>query len=181
MNYFGYARKGYSRETIDSQINSLMDYGLKIDEIYKERRSSLDGDRPVLSECINSLNTNDYLVVTSLNQIAKSINHLVQIKNALEERNASLIVLKQGLNTTFKNLDFYSVVTLFSEFEMDLRLERQLIGIKKAKDNGVKFGRKPIDTKIAKYVKKLFNEGLSVGQISLKLAIGKSTVSRLLK
>ena len=181
MNYFGYARKGYSRETIDSQINSLMDYGLKIDEIYKERRSSLDGERPVLSECINSLNTNDYLVVTSLNQIAKSINHLVQIKNALEERNASLIVLKQGLNTTFKNLDFYSIVTLFSEFEMDLRLERQLIGIKKAKDNGVKFGRKPIDNKIAKYVKKLFNEGLSVGQISLKLAIGKSTVYRLLK
>ena len=181
MNYFGYARKGYSRETIDSQINSLMDYGLKIDEIYKERRSSLDGERPVLSECINSLNTNDYLVVTSLNQIAKSINHLVQIKNALEERNASLIVLKQGLNTTFKNLDFYSVVTLFSEFEMDLRLERQLIGIKKAKDNGVKFGRKPIDTKIAIYVRKLFNEGLSVGQISLKLAIGKSTVYRLLK
>ena len=64
---------------------------------------------------------------------------------------------------------------------MDLRLERQLIGIKKAKDNGVKFGRKPIDNKIAKYVKKLFNEGLSVGQISLKLAIGKSTVYRLLK
>ena len=134
-----------------------------------------------LTERFLSKNTNDYLVVTSLNQIAKSINHLVQIKNALEERNASLIVLKHGLNTTFKNLDFYSVVTLFSEFEMDLRLERQLMGIKKAKDNGVKFGRKPIDNKITKYVKKLFNEGLSVGQISLKLAIGKSTVYRLLK
>jgi len=181
MNYLGYVRKGHSRETIDSQINSLMDYGLKIDEIYKERWSSLDDERPVLSECINSLNSNDYLVITRLNQIAKSINHLVQIKNVLEEKNVDLIVLNQGLNTSFKNLDFYSVITLFSEFEMDLRLERQLIGIKKAKDSGVKFGRKPIDTKITESVKKLFDEGISVGQISLKLAIGKSTVYRLLK
>jgi DNA invertase Pin-like site-specific DNA recombinase len=73
------------------------------------------------------------------------------------------------------------MITLFSEFEMDLRLERQLIGVQKAKENGVKFGRKPIDNTVIQNVKKLFLEGLSVGQISLKLALGKSTIYRLLK
>jgi DNA invertase Pin-like site-specific DNA recombinase len=181
MNFVGYARKSHSRETIESQIDTLLDYGLKIDSIFKERRSSLDEDRPVLSDCINSLNSSDKLVVTRLSQIANSISHLVQIKNTLEQKDVSLIIISQGLNSSSKNLDFYSMITLFSEFEMDLRLERQLIGVQKAKENGVKFGRKPIDNKVIQTVKRLFLEGTSVGQISLKLALGKSTVYRLLK
>ena len=181
MDFVGYARKGHSRETIESQIDNLLDYGLKIGSIFKERRSCLDGDRPVLSDCINSLNSNDNLVVTRLSQIAKSISHLVQIKNTLEEKNVSLIIISQGLNSSSKDLDFYSMITLFAEFEMDLRLERQLIGVQKAKKSGVKFGRKPIDNKVIQTIKRLFVEGMSVGQISLKLAVGKSTVYRLLK
>ena len=181
MNFVGYARKGHSRETIESQIDTLLDYGLKIDSIFKERRSGLDEDRPVLSDCINSLNSSDKLVVTRLSQIANSISHLAQIKNTLEQKDVSLIIISQGLNSSSKNLDFYSMITLFSEFEMDLRLERQLIGVQKAKENGVKFGRKPIDNKVIQTVKRLFLEGTSVGQISLKLALGKSTVYRLLK
>ena len=181
MNIVGYARKGHSRESIESQIDSLLDYGLKIDSIFKERRSGLDGERPVLSDCINSLNSRDKLVVTRLSHIAKSISHLVQIKNTLEEKDVSLIIISQGLISSSKDLDFYSMITLFSEFEMDLRLERQLIGVQKAKENGVKFGRKPIDNTVIQNVKKLFLEGLSVGQISLKLALGKSTIYRLLK
>ena len=78
MKLIGYAREGKSRETLDTQVTSLMDYGLKLDNIFKERRSYLDSERPVLSECINSLELKDTLVVTSLNQIAKSINHLMQ-------------------------------------------------------------------------------------------------------
>ena len=76
-------------------------------------------------------------------------------------------------------MDFYNMVSLISEFEMDLRLERQLIGIQKAKNNGVKFGRKPIDDKVVKKIKQLFTEGMSIAQISLTLALGKSTIYRL--
>ena len=96
MKLVGYAREGKSRETLDAQITSLMDYGLKLDNIFKERRSYLDSDRPVLSECINSLELKDTLVVTSLNQIAKSINHLMQIKSSLEEKDVDFIVINQG-------------------------------------------------------------------------------------
>ena len=181
MNFVGYARKGHSRETIECQIDTLLDYGLKIDSIFKERRSGLDEDRPVLSDCINSLNSSDKLVVTRLSQIANSISHLVQIKNTPEQKDVSLIIISQGLNSSSKDLDFYSMITLFAEFEMDLRLERQLIGVQKAKKSGVKFGRKPIDNKVTQTIKRLFLEGMSVGQISLKLAVGKSTVYRLLK
>ena len=156
MKLIGYAREGKSRETLDAQITSLMDHGLKLDNIFKERRSYLDGERPVLSECINSLEPRDTLVVTSLNQIAKSINHLMQLKSSLEEKEVDFIVTNQGIDTSKKqNLDLFSMITVFSEFEMNLRLERQLEGIQKAKESGVKFGRKPIDNKVIQNVKKL--------------------------
>jgi DNA invertase Pin-like site-specific DNA recombinase len=182
MNLVGYAREGKSRETLDAQITSLMDHGLKLDNIFKERRSYLDGERPALSECINSLEPRDTLVVTSLNQIAKSITHLTQLKSSLEEIEVGFIVINQGIDTSKKqNLDLFSIITVFSEFEMDLRLERQLEGIQKAKNSGVRFGRKPIDNKVIQNVKKLFLDGMSVGQISIKLALGRSTIYRLLK
>ena len=158
-----------------------MDYGLNIESIFKERRSSIDGNRPALSECIKSLEANDKLVITRLNQLARSIRHLEDIKNFLEVKNVDLIAIKQDLNTSNKKMDFYNMVSIISEFEMFLRLERQLIGIQKAKNNGVKFGRKPIDDKVVKKIKQLFTEGMSIAQISLTLALGKSTIYRLLK
>ena len=181
MNLIGYVREGRSNETLEQQIHCLMDYGLKIENIFKERRSSIDGTRPVLSECIKSLEVNDKLVITRLNQLARSIRHLEDIKNFLEVKNVDIIAIKQDLDTANNKMGFYNMVSLISEFEMDLRLERQLVGIQKAKNNGVKFGRKPIDDKVVKKIKKLFTEGMSIAQISLTLALGKSTIYRLLK
>ena len=181
MKLIGYAREGRSSETLEQQVHCLMDYGLNIENIFKERRSSIDGNRPALSECIKSLEVNDKLVITRLNQLARSIRHLEDIKNFLEVKNVDLIAIKQDLNTSNKKMDFYNMVSLISEFEMDLRLERQLIGIQKAKNNGVKFGRKPIDDKVVKKINQLFTEGMSIAQISLTLALGKSTIYRLIK
>ena len=181
MKLIGYVREGRSSETLEQQVHCLMDYGLNIENIFKERRSSIDGNRPALSECIKSLEINDKLVITRLNQLARSIRHLEDIKNFLEVKKVDLIAIKQDLNTSNKKMDFYNMVSLISEFEMDLRLERQLIGIQKAKNNGVKFGRKTIDNKVVKKIKQLFTEGMSIAQISLTLALGKSTIYRLLK
>ena len=181
MKLIGYAREGRSSETLEQQVHCLMDYGQNIENIFKERRSSIDGNRPALSECIKSLEANDKLVITRLNQLARSIRHLEDIKNFLEVKNVDLIAIKQDLNTANKKMDFYNMVSLISEFEMDLRLERQLIGIQKAKNMGVKFGRKPIDDKVVKKIKQLFTGGMSIAQISLTFALGKSTIYRLLK
>ena len=166
MKLIGYAREGRSSETLEQQVHCLMDYGLNIENIFKERRSNIDGNRPALTECIKSLEDNGKLVITRLNQLARSIRHLEDIKNFLEVKNVDLIAIKQDLNTSNKKMDFYNMVSLISEFEMDLRLERQLIGIQKAKNNGVKFGRKPIDDKVVKKIKQLFTEGMSIAPVS---------------
>ena len=68
---------------------------------------------------------------------------------------------------------------VFSEFETRLRHERQMEGIKKAKEKGVYKGRKPsidVDT-----VKELKGKGLGASAIAKELGIGRASVYRALE
>ena len=67
---------------------------------------------------------------------------------------------------------------LFAEFETNLRRERQMEGIAKAKERGVYTGRKPsIDTA---EVARLKAEGLGATAIAERLGIGRASVYRCL-
>ena len=182
MEIYGYARHAKSGQNLEVQVNKLMDFGISITKIYKERRSSLDGERPELADCLQKISKSDVLVVTRIDRLAKNISHLNQIKNTLETEGADLIVLDQGIDTRFHSkLDFFTILSIFNEFDMDVRVERQIEGIIKAKNNGGQFGRKPIDEKIKSKIINLVKEGRSVGYVSLKLGLGRSTIYRLIK
>ena len=67
---------------------------------------------------------------------------------------------------------------MFSEFETNLRKERQMEGIAKAKERGVYKGRKPsVDVDM---VKELKEEGLGTSAIAKELGIGRASVYRAL-
>jgi DNA invertase Pin-like site-specific DNA recombinase len=67
---------------------------------------------------------------------------------------------------------------VFAEFETNLRRERQLEGIAKAKAAGVYKGRKP--TINSADVKKLKDKGLGATEIAKRLGIGRASVYRAL-
>ena len=74
---------------------------------------------------------------------------------------------------------FLDMLSVFSEFETNLRRERQLEGIKNAKEKGVYKGRKQnIDVE---QIKKLKEEGYGATQIARELNIHRDSVYRLLK
>ena len=67
---------------------------------------------------------------------------------------------------------------MFSEFETNLRKERQMEVIAKAKERGVYKGRKP-SVDVDK-VKELKEEGLGTSAIAKELGIGRASVYRAL-
>ena len=71
------------------------------------------------------------------------------------------------------------ILALIAEFENDIRRERQMDGIAKAKDRGVKFGRKPdlTDKRIAQ-IKKLREAGTTVPDIMRQMKLRKASVYR---
>ena len=89
----------------------------------------------------------------------------------------SLRATEQPVDTgTAAGKAFLDMLGVFAEFETNLRKERQLEGITKAKAEGVYKGRKPsIDT--AK-VRQLQAEGLGATEIAARMGIGRASVYR---
>ena len=73
---------------------------------------------------------------------------------------------------------FLDMLSVFAEFETNLRRERQMEGIAKAKEKGVYKGRKQT-LDVAK-IKELAADGLMKTEIAKRLGIGRATVYRAL-
>jgi DNA invertase Pin-like site-specific DNA recombinase len=118
----------------------------------------------------------DVLLVTRVDRLARSIGDLQDIVRTLKTKGASLKATEQPIDTsTAAGKCFLDMLGVFAEFETNLRRERQLEGIAKAK---AEKGRKPsIDQA---QVEKLKADGLGATEIAKRLNIGRASVYRVL-
>jgi DNA invertase Pin-like site-specific DNA recombinase len=90
---------------------------------------------------------------------------------------------KQGIDTsTTMGSSFFHMVGIFAELENNMRKERQKIGIRRALDNGAKFGRKSIMTdELVQSVVDLRRKGLSMRGVATELNVSTTIVQKSLK
>ena len=73
------------------------------------------------------------------------------------------------------------ILALIAEFENDIRRERQMHGINKSHDRGVRFGRKPLlVSAMVQRVRKLRKAGQTVPEIMRQMRLSKASVYRAL-
>jgi DNA invertase Pin-like site-specific DNA recombinase len=111
-------------------------------KIFQEKRSGTSDIRPRLKACLEYVREGDSLTVTRLDRLARSTLHLCQIAEELERKKVNLKVLDQNIATgdgTGRLL--FNMLGAIGQFETELRAERQMDGIAKAKECGVAFGR----------------------------------------
>jgi DNA invertase Pin-like site-specific DNA recombinase len=86
----------------------------------------------------------DTLLVTKIDRLARSTSDLYRIISELNDKGVSFKVLDDpSIDTTSRTGKLVmGILALIAEFENDIRRERQMDGIAKARDRGVKFGRK---------------------------------------
>src|SRR5262249_49122050 len=115
-----------------------------------------------------------------IDRLARSIGDLQDIVRALRAKGASLKATEQPIDTsTAAGKCFLDMLGVFAEFETNLRRERQLEGIARAKAKGRYLGRKP--TIDPAEVTKLRGEGLGATAIARRLGCGRASVYRLLE
>jgi DNA invertase Pin-like site-specific DNA recombinase len=86
---------------------------------------------------LDCLRKGDVLMVTRLDRLARRIGDLQDIVRAVRAKGASLKVTEQPIDTsTAAGKCFLDMLGVFAEFETNLRRERQLEGIAKAKAAG---------------------------------------------
>lgn len=109
---------------------------------------------------------------------------LLAITKRLRKKGAELKVLDQCIDTTTaEGRLMFNIIGSFAEFENDIRKARQMDGIRKARDKGVAFGRKPaLNVEQRRQILRLSRDGgMSLNQIADKYAVSRMTVYRVLK
>ena len=123
-------------------IASELAFNGRLIKLYREKQSATQ-QRPQLRACLEYVREGDTLVVTRLDRLARSTLHPCQIAAELERKQVSLLVLEQSINTgdaTGRLL--FNMLGAIAQFETELRAERQMDGIQKAREQGVRFGRR---------------------------------------
>ena len=179
MTVFGYARVSTTDQSLDIQIAALKAAGCEKIRSEKVSATSTDG-RQELKTLLEFIDAGDVLIVTRIDRLARSIGDLQDIVRALKAKGVALRATEQPIDTsTAAGKAFLDMLGVFAEFETNLRKERQMEGIAKAKAAGVYKGRPPsVDQ--AKVVD-LKDQGFGPSQIARKLGISRASVYRALE
>ena len=136
-----YARISTTAQNIDSQLDELKNFGH--DEIYIDKASGKDKERPKLDELLKSLRKGDQIIIYRLDRLGRSIHHLIELMTLFEKKGVSLVSLSENINTTTATGKLvFNLFASIADFERNLIIERTQIGLKAAKARGRVGGRK---------------------------------------
>ena len=148
---YGYARVSSKDQHTDRQIITLRELGVSEKNIFIDKQSGKDFERPQYKRLLRKLDENAVLFVKSIDRLGRNYDDLVtQWRLITKEKHADIVVIDMPLLDTRreKNLlgTFISdlVLGIFSYVAETERLnikQRQAEGIAVAKARGVKFGR----------------------------------------
>lgn len=183
----GYARVSSNTQDLELQIEALKKFGCE--KIYSESISGKNNDRPQLTAMIEALREKDTVVVYKIDRMARSLKGLISIVELLDEKKSDLISLDSGdkVDTTSPmGRAFFQIAGVFAELERRMINERTTAGIKKARADGVKFGRvsgslNKSTLKKQENIKIYLQARKSYDWIVNELSISKNTVAKIKK
>ncbi len=137
----GYARVSTQDQRSELQLDALAVAGCE--QVFHEKISGKDKDRPELETCLKVVRQGDTLVVWRLDRLGRSLKDLVEIVHALQERGIGFQSLTENIDTTNAGGKLvFHVFAALAEFERSLIRERTMAGLAAARARGRKGGRK---------------------------------------
>jgi len=177
----GYARVSTDGQSIATQVAALQAAGAE--KIFREIASGAKSDRRQLARALNALNDGDVLMVTRLDRLARSTRDLLNILGTITSKRAGFRSLADTWadTTTSHGRLMVTVLGGLAEFERDLIRARTSEGRDRAKERGVKLGRKPRLTTFQKREALVRREnGELLTEIARSYNVSHSTISRLM-
>lgn len=178
----GYARTSTQDQNLDLQIDALQKLGCE--RIYQEKISSVKDNRPELENCLKALRAGDTLYIWRLDRLGRSLKHLVQLINQLQDMECSLVSIKENIDTSTPTgkLTFHIFASL-AEFERDLICERTKAGLLSARARGRMGGRpQKLSEKEKSMIRQLMNDrNNSASDIAKRFGVSRATVYNITK
>jgi DNA invertase Pin-like site-specific DNA recombinase len=122
----------------------------------------------------------DVIMAWSVDRLGRSLQDLVGFLSEIHALGIDLFLHQQGLDTTTPGgKAMFQMMGVFAEFERAMIQERVRAGLARARDEGKRLGRPPIDPALEKRVREALAGGLSVRKTAAKFEINPSTVQRI--
>jgi DNA invertase Pin-like site-specific DNA recombinase len=176
---FGYARVSTFDQTHALQLDALQ--AADCDHIVTETASGARADRPELQRLLDQARSGDVIVVWRLDRLCRSLRHLIEIAEALQQRGVALRSLCESVDTSTTTGRFlFNVIGALGEMEREIVIERTRAGLKAAADRGRKGGRpRALDDQKARAARALMASGsMSISEIAKHLGVSVSTIYR---
>lgn len=176
-------RIGYIRVSTQEQNTirqEILMERLGVDELYIDRASGKNAQRPELQKMMEYVRRGDTVIVESISRFARNTRDLLELVERLTGKGVEFISQKEAIDTTTPTGKF--MLTVFgavAELEREYILQRQREGIAAAKGQGRYKGRKPIEPPGLDAVIRRWRAGeLTAAEAMRKLNLSPSTFYR---
>ncbi|MGO4612718.1 recombinase family protein [Nocardia sp. 2YAB30] len=129
----------------------------------------------------------DQLVVTKLDRLGRSLEHLIELSKTLQDRGVDLVMLDQGIDTsTAVGRMFFQILGAIAEFEHALMSERTRDGLAAARARGRTGRQKPkLGARQVQLARQMYDEldergrrRYTVEQIAAEFGVTRPTIYR---
>ena len=182
----GYMRVSTKEQKFDLQRDALLVAGVPERYLYQDVASGAKQARPGLAACLKALHPGDTLIVWKLDRVARSLLHLLEILQDLQERQVRLQILEgvgvQMNPATSEGKLFLSMLGAFAEFERTLIRERVVAGLVAARARGHKGGRRPkLSPEQQRHAVMMAESKIPITEIAQTLQCSRHTVYKALE
>lgn len=151
---YGYMRVSTREQNEDRQRIAMREYGVPEENLYLDKQSGKDFERPGYQALVKKLNSGDTLVIKSIDRLGRNYDEILeQWRFLTKEKQVWITVLDMPMLDTGAERDLLSrliseimlqVLSYVAQQERDFIRQRQKEGIAAAKQRGVHFGQKAI-------------------------------------
>jgi DNA invertase Pin-like site-specific DNA recombinase len=177
---------GYIRVSTTDQNTARQLDGLTLDKVFTDKCSGGSKKRPALTELLEWVREEDVVHVHSMDRLARNLEDLRELVNAINAKEASVKFVKEGLDFSGEASPMsellLNLLGAVAQFERSLIRERQREGIEAAKKRGAYTGRKKaLCSASVSDLKARKGNGESVSSLARKFGVSRKTVYGYLK
>ena len=153
MSVYGYIRVSSKDQKEDRQQMALKEVGVDLQNIYVDKQSGKDFNRPQYKKLLKKIKPGDLLYIKSIDRLGRNYEEIQnQWRIITKEKSADIYVIDMPLLDTRRGKDLLGtfisdlvlqLLSFVAENERTNIKQRQAEGIAAAKAKGIRFGRPP--------------------------------------
>lgn len=193
MEKFGYVRVSTKDQFTDRQQIALSGYQIRPQNLYIDKQSGKDFNRPAYKRLMRRLRPGDLLIIKSIDRLGRNYDEILEQWRVIsKEKGADVIVIDMPLLDTTKCKDILGtfiadmvlqILSYCAHMEREGIHQRQAEGIAAAKARGVHFGRpgKDFPPGSGEWMLRWQSGEISTAELASQCGMGISTMYRKLE